>query len=438
MGGPRVLRAMNDRAALYALLQSGPLSRIELEREIGLSKPAAAELLRRLERADLVRRAGHQDTGAPGPNAQLWEVNAEAGYAAGVDVSASGFDVAVADLSGRVVAEHRVSARGTAADPVRSVRAAVLDAARSRKIAVRDLRRVVVGISGSIDPGTGFLEYAGHMRPWHGFDVQARLTAALEVPVTVENDVNLVAVDEWLHGCAQGYRDVLLLWMSRGVAAAVIIGGRLHRGFRGGAGEIDLVPIGPDGHAPGNLLENARVLELAAEYGIRASRGPTAVRRAAVALEHPAVSLNPSEQTAGAENFLGALADRMAQSLIGPVAMLDPELVVLAGDIGLAGGDRLASRVADRLHRMSAHRPEVRHVTGRLGSVRDGAVGAAVRQLRELVFGSPVEEVDPPTGQLGNRHTLLASTVITAAVERSGRSGPRSRSEPLTTPLPSG
>ena len=108
MGGPRVLRAMNDRAALYALLHGGPLSRIELEQQIGLSKPAAAELLRRLEQAELVRRAGHRDSGAPGPNAQLWTVNAEAGYAAGVDVSPSGFDVAVADLSGQVIAQRRV------------------------------------------------------------------------------------------------------------------------------------------------------------------------------------------------------------------------------------------------------------------------------------------------------------------------------------------
>ena len=404
MGGPRVLRAMNDRAALYALLHDGPLSRIELEQKIGLSKPAAAELLRRLERADLVRRAGHRDNGAPGPNAQLWTVNAEAGYAAGVDVSASGFDVAVADLSGRIVAEHRVSARRTGDDPVQALRHAVLDTATSHQIPITELRRVVIGISGSIDPVTGFLEYAGHMRPWHGFDLQARLTAALGVPVTVENDVNLVAVDEWLNGCARGYRDVLLLWMGRGVAAAVIVGGRLHRGARGGAGEIDLAPIGPAGRAPGDLLENARVLDLAREHGLRASRGPTAVRRAVTALGRPERGADPLP---GAENFMAALADRMAQSMVGAVTLLDPEVVVLAGDIGHAGGDRLASRVGDRLHRMSAHRPEVRSVTGRLGSVRDGAVGAAVRQLRDLIFGFPIEEVESTAGKPNPRHILL-------------------------------
>lgn len=395
---------MNDRAALYALLHGGPLSRIELEQQIGLSKPAAAELLRRLERADLVRRAGHRDSSAPGPNAQLWTVNAEAGYAAGVDVSPSGFDVAVADLGGRIVAERRVPACRTGADPVQALRTAVLDTVTAQQIPDTELRRIVIGISGTIDPVTGFLEYAAHMRPWHGFDLPARLSEALDVPVTVENDVNLVVVDEWLHGCARGYHDVLLLWMGRGVAAAVIIGGRLHRGARGGAGEIDFAPIGPGGRSPGELLENARVLDLARQHGLRAGRGPTALRRAASGLGRPEPGSTP---LLGAESFLAELADRMAQSLIAAVTVLDPELVVLAGDIGQAGGERLAERVGDRLHQMSGHRPEVRSVTGRLGSVRDGAVGAAVRQLRDLVFGFPIEEVESPTEKPSPRYTML-------------------------------
>lgn len=66
IGGPRALRAMNDRAALQALIRRGPMARIELEQEIGLSKPAAAELLRRLEEASLVRRDGHRTSNGPG------------------------------------------------------------------------------------------------------------------------------------------------------------------------------------------------------------------------------------------------------------------------------------------------------------------------------------------------------------------------------------
>lgn len=381
IGGPRALRAMNDRAALHALIRRGPMSRIELEQEIGLSKPAAAELLRRLQEADLVRQDGHRASGGPGPNARLWTVNETAGYAIGVDVISSSFDVAVADLAGGVVAERRVTSRGTGPDPIPTLRRAVIDAARGHGLKLADLDRAVVGISGSIDPITGLLGYAGHMPRWVGFDVPGRLSEALGVPVTVENDVNLVATDELLHGCARGYTDVVLLWMSRGVAAAVIIGGRLHRGSRGAAGEIDFAPITTDGQPISRLIDAAGVLSLASSYGIAASRATTAVRRAVSAVaDHGQVPGDP-------EGFLGDLAARIAQAVVIPVSLLDPQLVILGGDIGVAGGDRLADRVADRLHRLVAHRPEVRPATGRENAVRHGAVEAAVRQLQEEVFG---------------------------------------------------
>jgi predicted NBD/HSP70 family sugar kinase len=239
----------------------------------------------------------------------------------------------------------------------------------------------VVGISGSIDPVTGFLGYADHMPRWHGFNVPNRLADALGIPVTVENDVNLVATDELLHGRARGYTDVLLLWMSAGVAAAVVIDGHLHRGWRGAAGEIDFAPLDFNGRRVTELIDSRGVLDLAEEHGVRAGRAGTAVRRAVAA-----VSGRP-ERGGDPEGFLAELAARVAQAVVIPVSLLDPQLVLLGGEIGVAGGDRLADRVADRLHRLIAHRPEVRPATGRDHAVRHGAVEAAVRQLQEAVFG---------------------------------------------------
>lgn len=356
------------------------MSRIELEQEIGLSKPAAAELLRRLEEVSLVRRDGHRPSNGPGPNARLWRLNEQAGYAVGVDITSSSFDLAVADLTGTMVSERRVSTRGAGTDPIPTLRKAMIEAARGQGLTIDELSRAVVGISGSIDPITGLLGYAHHMPRWLGFDVPTRLSEALGMPVMVENDVNLVATDELFRGCARGYTDVILLWMSKGVAAAVIIGGRLHRGARGAAGEVDYAPVTSDGRLLSSTIDSAGVLSLAKEYGIRGSRATTAVRRAVEAID---------ERTGqgDADGFLAELARRVAQALVIAVSLLDPQLVVLAGDIGVAGGDRLADRVTDRLHRLVGHRPEVRPATGRDHAVRHGAVDEAVRQLQEEVFG---------------------------------------------------
>ncbi|MER7185676.1 winged helix-turn-helix domain-containing protein, partial [Streptomyces hyaluromycini] len=85
-GTPRVLRAMNDRAALDLLLEHGPLSRTRIGKLTGLSKPTASQLLARLEAAGLVLATGTSE-GRPGPNAQLYSVNPRAAHAAGLDVN---------------------------------------------------------------------------------------------------------------------------------------------------------------------------------------------------------------------------------------------------------------------------------------------------------------------------------------------------------------
>jgi predicted NBD/HSP70 family sugar kinase len=361
-----VLRALNERAALYALLRHGAMSRVELDRAIGLSKPAAAELLRRLEDAGLVRRDGFQTVRGPGPQAQLWTVSVEAGHAAGVDISANTVNVAVADLGGAVVGEVKLSTRGV--DPVAAVKRAVQEAARGSGLQLTDVVHTVAGITGSVDPVTGFVEYAAHMPRWQGFDVQRRLTEALGNPVTVENDVNLVTVDEVAGGQGRGYRNVLLLWMSRGVAVASIVDGRLVRGSRGGAGEIDRVRI--QGTEIRDLLSNRAVLILARDHDVSGVSISAAVRRG---------------MTTSAE-FVAELTERIV------AALLDPELVILAGDVALAADKDLARSVADRMHELLAHRPEVAIASGSANSVRQGALHAAVGAAREKVLGRGVGE----------------------------------------------
>src|SRR3954468_4980084 len=101
-GTPRLLRGINDRAALDLLLEHGPLSRTRLGELTGLSKPTASQLLARLERAGLLLATGVSE-GAPGRSAQLYEVNPASAYVAALDVTPTRILAAVADLTGRLV-----------------------------------------------------------------------------------------------------------------------------------------------------------------------------------------------------------------------------------------------------------------------------------------------------------------------------------------------
>ncbi|MGW2376206.1 MULTISPECIES: ROK family transcriptional regulator [Kitasatospora] len=384
-GTPSLLRAINDRAALELLLENGPLSRTQIGALTGLSKPTASQLLARLEAAGLVVPVGTTE-GGPGPNAQLYQVNPAAGYVAGVDVTNSGIRVAVADITGGTVAEHSVSTRGVpAAETVPGVAAAVAETVRVAGLPAGSLRTVAIGVGGAPDPVTGKLHYASHLPGWHSPRLVEELTEAIGAPVSIENDVNLAAVAEQVSGAAAGFEDFVLLWAGAGVGAAIVLAGRLHRGFTGGAGEVGYMPV------PGSPVEwDARRRKFG---GFQAQVGAPAVR--ALAREHglgaPSAeeSIAKALETPGAgDAFLTELAGRLAVGLSVIVAVVDPQLVVLSGAVPSAGGMRLRALVEDELARICLARPEIRSSALPGSPVLLGALQRALTDARESVFST--------------------------------------------------
>jgi predicted NBD/HSP70 family sugar kinase len=157
--------------------------------------------------------------------------------------------VEVADITGAVVARHRLPTPGRSGGDVvvERVRDALTGACAPAGIEITALSRVVIGIGGAIAPSTGRLGYAAHMPGWHIPDLVGTLRDGIGVPLDVENDVNLVAQAEQSKGTARGHRDFVLLWADEGLGFALVLGGRLHRGATAGAPH----PFPPDqSHAP--------------------------------------------------------------------------------------------------------------------------------------------------------------------------------------------
>lgn len=382
-GTPRLLRAINDRAALDLLLHQGPLSRTRLGELTGLSKPTASQLLARLENAGLVVLSG-SIAGRPGPNAQLYEVNPSAAYVAGLDVTPQRIRAAVADITGRVVGEHELpTSRRRAHDTVAQVTAA-LDGALSRPGLDRDrLHRLVIGTPGAFDPTTGRLRYARHLPGWHSPNLLDDLAKALDVPLEVDNDVNLAAVAEQRIGHARDNDNFVLLWGEEGLGAAVVIDGKLHRGATGGAGEVGFLPlpgtplvrnVGRNNSGGFQALAGAQqVLALARHHGIAARTAEDAV---AQSLASPGAG----------DVVLTELAHRISVGLAAIVAVLDPQLVVLAGGVIIAGGERLRALIQNELADLAAPRPRIVLTGVPTDQVLCGAIQSALARTRDEVF----------------------------------------------------
>ncbi|MFF5444617.1 ROK family protein [Streptomyces sp. NPDC012888] len=405
-GTPGLLRAINDRAALELLLEHGPLSRAAIGRMTGLSKPTSSQLLARLEAAGLVRVTGTSG-GGPGPGAQLYGLDPAAGYVAGLDVTPGGIRAAVADITGTVVGTHETAAdgsggagggtggsRGSGGGAVAEQVARTLDRALARAgLGRADVRRTVVATPGAFDPRTGLLRYADHLPGWHSPALLDELAAVLPAPVRYENDVNLVAVAERRLGAARGHEDFVLLWNEEGLGAALVLGGRLHRGWTGGAGEVGFLPVpgGPPvrgvrrlGSGGYQQLAGAQAVPaLAAELGITAAPAAgTEASAAAVALLAAAAARPEGPHLVLLHRYATALATGLAAL----VAVLDPEVVVLCGAVTAAGGEPLRELVEAELAELAPSSPRLV-----AGAVRDrpvlrGALESALAAVREEVF----------------------------------------------------
>jgi predicted NBD/HSP70 family sugar kinase len=393
-GTPRLLRELNDRAALELLIGEGPLTRAQIGERTGLSKVTASQLLSRLEERGLVEVVGEQ-AGGRGPNAALYAVVSAAAYVAGLEVGPHGVTAGIADITGCIIAQVTVDPNN-ADDPVAVVHSAVSKACRSARVALSRLSAFVIGVPGVVDPRTGDIQFSFDLPTWHE-GVLEGLKTDLRRPVVIENDVNLVAVAERAYGAAQGAEDFALMWMDRGVGVAVMLGGRIHRGISGGAGEIGYLPVPgvplPEGVTEsmawgkpalaggfGSLVGADAVLDLARSHGFAEPGSATECVLAAAA----------DEERGGA--FLDELAIRISYGVASVNIVLDPGLVVISGELGRAGGEALATRVERAVTRICPTKPRIVLTEVEGNPVLRGALYSALEQAREEVFSSTTDD----------------------------------------------
>jgi predicted NBD/HSP70 family sugar kinase len=381
-GTPSLLRELNDRAALELLLAEGPLTRAQLSERTGVSKVTGSQVLARLEERGLVMIAGQQ-AGGRGPNAALYSVVPASAYVAGLYVELDQVSAAVADVTGRRVAEVTVDPNG-ADDPVGMVRDAIVRACASAGIALSSLSSVVIGSPGVLDPKTGAPRLAVNLPTWHE-GVLDGLRKVLHTPVVIENDVNLAAMAERADGAAAGLDDFAFVWLGGGLGLATVIGGTVLRGSGGAAGEIGWLPV------HGTMLPSGD--EHPGKAGLQALAGGWAVQ--ALAAEHGFGGGAPDEAVARAvaagargEAFLDEVAHRVSIGVAAICTVLDPGLVVLGGTVGAAGGAALAARVAAGVPRICLARPTVVPTKAGDEPVLRGAMLAALDQARAGLLGS--------------------------------------------------
>jgi predicted NBD/HSP70 family sugar kinase len=381
-GTPSLLRAINERTVLETVRRLGPTSRSRIAGSTGLSKPTVSQALAGLVKARLVREAG-RTSGTQGRTAQLYELNAGAGWVLGLDVGRDWVRAAVADLNGEIAARlderSRIRSTRTLIEQIGEVARQVVAEARVPK---RRLTHATIGSPGVFEPTRRKLTLAESLPGWGREGVLEALEEVLEVEVSIENDVNVATVGEQLHGLGKDVPNFVFLHVGVGVGLGLVLNGRLFRGATGAAGEVGYMPFADEWLARPD------------QAGKRDALGVTVGSEGVVAEgRHQGMSGRLTARSVFAaarrgepvaQQVVEIEAKRIARTIATVVPVIDPELVVLGGGIG-RNGDLLLEPIRAEL-RASLFHPRIEaSALGEDGPVL-GAVALALEQAQERLF----------------------------------------------------
>jgi predicted NBD/HSP70 family sugar kinase len=382
VGTPSLLRAINERSVLEFIRHRGPVSRAQIARDSGLSKPTVSQALAALESAGLVREAG-RSSGGKGPSALLYELNARAGWVVGIDVGRAWVRAALADLTGEIVARRDERARVRSSHALISQLGEIAHAlADEAGLRWRQVTFATIGSPGVFHPEIGQVALAHSLPGWGRQGLVEAVQRELGTKLAFENDVNLAALGEQWRGLGKGIANFLYLHVGTGVGLGIVLGGELYRGSTGAAGEIGYLPlVGTDPHDPRSRRRGA-LDEVAGASGVVAAAERLGFQPPLTAKKVFAAARRGDRAAA---RTVAEEAKRIALAVAAVVSVLDPELVVLGGGIG-ANGDLLLERVERQLASLSPFRPRVE--VSALGEDAElhGAVSMSLRMAQEQLF----------------------------------------------------
>ena len=245
---PQAARDHNRSLMLRLVRDRGPISRAELARASFLSKPAVTDIVDGLIRHRLVKETVKGDA-AVGRKPMLLEINHEAMWAMGVDLSRDHVDLLITDLMGSVCrcVSRRISFDDEDEGYPERVARCVTDIIRNSGVPVSRIAGIGVAYPMPLSHVQRMIVCDGQVVGWKTVQLKQLIEREFGVPVYLDNDANVAALHERWHGVADSFRDYLFILVGNGVGMGIVLGGAVYRGASGMAGEIGHVSIDPDG-----------------------------------------------------------------------------------------------------------------------------------------------------------------------------------------------
>lgn len=360
----------------------GSLTQVEVAGATGLSPATVSNVVRELVDAGLLTTS---PTSRNGRRARAVALARNLGVVAGVHIGHRQLRVALSDMSHTVLMEQRMPLGPEHRADVSLDRAArlVSELLDSLGAEPEELLAIGVALPAPIDTAAGVVAVPGLLPGWDRVPVAETLARRLDRPVRVDNDANLGALAELRYGAARGLDDVVYVVVGHGVGAGVVAAGRLLRG-RGLAGELGHLSV--DGHGPVCRCGNRGCLETF----VRSAALLEPLRDSHGNLTLAEMLTRAREGDPGCRRVVADAGSRIGAALAGAVALLDPQRVLVGGELAAAGA-LLVDPLREALRRsvMPAAAARVEVLVGELGERAPTRGGLALALETAQVAASP-------------------------------------------------
>ncbi len=319
-------------------------------------------------------------------------------YHLGVDLGGTKILAAVVNAQGKILGEAK---RATHAEDgqeavIERIVTTAKEAAAAAKLKVDAVAAVGIGAPGPVDVATGVVYNPPNLPGWDRVPLGPLLQSALDVPVFVDNDVNVGSLGEYVLGAGRNARDMVALFVGTGVGGGVVVDGRLHRGFRGSAGEIGHMIVDPAGPVCGcgrkgclEAFASRTAIERDVRGGLAAGRSSIVSDLLASTKRNRLTSGIIAKALAQQDALMTEVVARaqfyLALAVANIVNILDPQAVVFGGGVVEALGESFLEPIRQQarpnfLQQKDAE--QVRIVAASLGD-HAGVLGAALMAAQE-------------------------------------------------------
>ena len=368
--------------------EARPVSRARLNDALDSSRGKISAEVGQLLEAGLLAEEGFADSEG-GRRSSLLVIPRAAGFIVAIDIGATSIDVALTTLGSELVAQKSELAdvRDGPWPIIGRVKALLAELLEDNGARSQDVLAIGVGVPGPVEQASGLLTAPPIMPGWDRFSVRETFAGEYAAPVFLDNDANVMALGEHWGGVAKGVDDMNFVKIGTGIGSGIILGGRLHRGAQGCAGDFGHICVDPEG--PLCLCGNTGCLEamaaapaivLEAEKCAREGNSPLLTT---VLQERGELSMKDVGEAARRGDYCALTTIRRSGRLIGQtlassVNVLNPSMIVIGGGVSRLGHALLAevrSAVYQRSLPLATRNLPI--LMSKLGNMA-GVVGASV------------------------------------------------------------